>query len=232
MSTKLLVYNDPTQTAEAAAALIAQLLSDGRHRGDQTIAFSGGSTPGPMFDTLATTDRIDWSRVHITQVDERVAPAGSSTRNLTELTGRLISKLACPEDHIHPMPVEDSDLVRAAGTYAETLRSISGEPPVIDIVHLGLGSDGHTASLVPNDGVLDVQNIDVALTSGEYQGTRRMTLTYPIINRARVVVWLAAGDDKAEQVKKLLANDESIPAGRIRTSVAYLFVDKAAGKLV
>jgi 6-phosphogluconolactonase len=125
------------------------------------------------------------------------------------------------------MPVESPDLAAAATRYALTLRAIAGSPPVLDIVHLGLGPDGHTASLVPADPVLDVTDADVALT-GVYQGRRRMTLTYPILNRSRRVMWLVSGSEKVGMLGRLRAGDESIPAGRVRRDRALVLADRAA----
>ena len=148
------------------------------------------------------------------QVDERVAPAGHADRNLTHLDESLA---AAPLDpgRIHAMPVEAPDLEAAAARYAARLEQIAGAPPVLDVVHLGLGQDGHTASLVPGDAVLDVTNADVGLT-GMYQGRRRMTLTYPILNRARRVLWIVTGSDKTASLGRLLDGDRAIPAGRVR----------------
>ena len=125
------------------------------------------------------------------------------------------------------MPVEAPDLEAAAAQYAMTLRKIAGSPPVLDLVHLGLGPDGHTASLVPGDPVLQVADTDVALT-GIYQGRRRMTLTYPILNRSRHVLWLVSGPDKAEMVSRVYAGDTSIPAGRVQREHALMLADRAA----
>ena len=146
------------------------------------------------------------------QVDERVAPAGHPDRNLTHFRESLLEPAPLRPEQIHAMPVEATDLQAAAAGYAFTLREIAGSPPVLDLVHLGLGPDGHTASLVPGDPVLDVTDTDVALT-GVYQGRRRMTLTYPIINRSRRILWLVTGGDKVGMLGRLLAGDLSIPAG-------------------
>jgi 6-phosphogluconolactonase len=126
------------------------------------------------------------------------------------------------------MPVEATDTSRAAQAYAETLRQLAGTPCVLDLVHLGLGPDGHTASLVPADPVLDVEDVDVATTVNRYQGHRRMTLTFPIINRARRILWLVTGGEKANALSRLRKGDTSIPAGRISQNQAFILTDKAA----
>src|SRR5262249_45015874 len=130
-------------------------------------------------------------------------------------------------DHVHAMPVESPDLAAAAARYAQILGEIAGQPPVLDLVHLGLGPDGHTASLVPGDPVLDVTDADVAL-AGPYQGRRRMTLTYPILDRSRRVLWVVTGGEKADMLSRLAAGDVSIPAGRVRRDRALVLADRAA----
>jgi 6-phosphogluconolactonase len=127
------------------------------------------------------------------------------------------------------MPVEMADLDEAVMRYAQSLVELAGLPPVLDLVHLGLGSDGHTASLVPGDPVLDVTDADVALT-GVYQGRRRMTLTYPVLNRARTVLWLITGEEKADMLVRLDRGDPTIPAGRIRQDHAIVLADTAAAQ--
>jgi 6-phosphogluconolactonase len=176
-------------------------------------------------------EEVPWKDVHVVQVDERVAPAGHPDRNLTHLRESLLQHSPLRPEHIYAMPVEEKDLAAAATRYALTLRKIAGSPPVLDLVLLGLGSDGHTASLVPGDPALDVIDAEVAMT-GAYQGRRRMTLTYPILNRSRRVVWLITGKEKAGMLKRLVDGDVSIPAGRIRREQALVFADRpAAGEL-
>jgi 6-phosphogluconolactonase len=160
-------------------------------------------------------------------VDERVAPPGDPDRNLTHLRESLLTRVPLRPEQLHAMPVEAPDLKAAAQSYARTLQELAGSPPVLDLVHLGLGPDGHTASLVPGDPVLDVTDTDVALT-GVYQWRCRMTLTYPIINRARRILWVVTGSDKAGPLARLRDADRSIPAGRVRQDQALVLADRAA----
>jgi 6-phosphogluconolactonase len=211
---------------EAAAMIAAEARTAVVARGRFIVALSGGSTPWRMLRALAAKD-VPWERVHVVQVDERVAPAGHPDRNLTHIRESLLEHAPLRSGQIHPMPVEEKDLAAAAGRYALTLREIAGSPPVLDLVHLGLGPDGHTASLVPGDPVLDVTDTDVAL-AGIYQGRRRMTLTYPILNRARRILWLVTGSDKAGMLARLRGGDLSIPAGRVRRDRALVLADRAA----
>jgi 6-phosphogluconolactonase len=221
------VLADSGSVAERAASIIADYAREAiAARGSFIMAVSGGRTPWIMLRQFAAA-HIPWRAVHVVQVDERVAPAGHTDRNLTHLSESLLDHSQLPPDQLYAMPVESPDLEAAAGSYAATLRTIAGEPPVIDVVHLGLGPDGHTASLVPGDPVLDVDNADVAL-SGPYQGRRRMTLTYPILNRARRILWVVTGAEKAGMVNRLLDGDRSIPAGRVRSDRALLLADSAA----
>ena len=224
---KLEVFDDADSVARAAAATIAaEARAAIAARGRFAFAVSGGHTPWIMLRALATQE-ISWAGVHVFQVDERVAPAGHPDRNLTHLRESLLQHAPLRPEQIHAMPVESADLEAAAAEYAETLRKIAGSPPVLDLVHLGLGPDGHTASLVPGDTVLDVTDADVALT-GVYQGRRRMTLTYPMLNRARRVLWVVTGSEKVEMLRRLRDGDVSIPAGRVRREQALLLADRAA----
>ena len=174
---------------------------------------------------------MPWNAVYVVQVDERIAPDGDPDRNLTHLRESLLEHAPLGEEQIHPMPVDSRNLESACLRYALTLEQLAGSPPVLDLVHLGLGPDGHTASLVPRDPVLEAMDADVAL-SGIYQGRRRMTLTYPTINRSRFVLWLVTGEEKSPMLPRLLARDVSIPAGRVRANRAAILADQAAASAV
>ena len=179
-----------------------------------------------MLRALVDED-VPWEHVHLLQVDERIAPAGTTERNLTHLRESLLDHVPLRSEQVHAMPVEAVDLEAACAQYAATLSGVAGSPAVFDLVHLGLGPDGHTASLVPGDKVLDVAGVDVALT-GLYQGRRRMTLTYPVLNRARRVLWVVTGAEKMVMLGRLLDGDLSIPAGRVRRDLALVMADRAA----
>jgi 6-phosphogluconolactonase len=212
---------DDTSVALRAAELVVEHARAAiAARGMFTLAVSGGHTPGQMFAELALHGDFPWDQTAIYQVDERIAPDGDPDRNLTLLWDNL------PEaafTQLHPMPVQDEDLAQAADGYARAL------PERFDLIHLGIGADGHTASLVPGDPVLDVLDRDVALT-GLYMGLPRMTVTYPVLNRARFLLWLITGKEKREALGRLLKADESIPAGRVARTNALIVADaRAAG---
>ena len=208
---------DPAAVARAGAAFVAGAARDAvGARGTFQFAVSGGHTPWAMFAELFKED-VPWESVVIYQVDEREAPADDPDRNLFHLRQALGDAPAT----VRPMGVEDADLEAAADRYA------AGLPEQFDLIHLGLGPDGHTASLVPDDPVLLVMDRLVALTR-PYQGHVRMTLTYPALARARQLLWLITGEDKKDAVQKLLAGDTSIPAGRVEASASLVLADQAA----
>jgi len=220
---KLEVVDD----ANAAAARTAQLVAEAgteavRERGTYGFAVSGGRTPWRMISILAD-EPLPWEETSIYQVDERVAAPGSQERNLTH----LISMLPIERQQVlRPMPVTSRDLEAAAGEYESAL------PESLDLVHLGLGPDGHTASLVPGDPVLEVTDRRVALTAHPYQGHRRMTLTYPALSAARGIVWLVTGEDKREALQRLLDGDTTIPAGRVENERITVIADSAAAPAI
>jgi 6-phosphogluconolactonase/glucosamine-6-phosphate isomerase/deaminase len=217
MALEVEVFPDAVTVAGRAADYVVEHAGAAvAEHGVFTFAVSGGTTPWTMFGRLA--GRLPWESVTVYQVDERIARAGDPDRNLTHLHASLPpAGLAA----LHPMPVEAEDLEAAAAEYDASL------PDRIDLIHLGLGPDGHTASLVPGDPVLDVTDRGVALTA-EYQGRRRMTLTYPTLDRARQILWLVTGDDKVDALRRLRDGDPSIPGGRVRQENAILLADAAA----
>lgn len=213
-------FAEPDALAVAAAAAIAEWVrEDVAERGRSVLAFSGGKSPAPLLAALAEAD-LAWETVHVFQVDERVAPDGHPDRNLNLFLGTL--DRVVPVHQLHPMPVTADDLCAAAAEYADLLREVAGDPPVLDVVHLGLGADGHTASLVPGDKVLEVRDREVAI-SGPYEERLRMTLTYPPLNRARRLLWQVTGSDKRDAVEALLGAGE-IPGARVRQDMAVLYV--------
>ena len=224
---KVEILIDADAVAQKGAEIIAaEARAAVAERGHFIMAVSGGRTPWKMLRALAS-EKLPWEDVRVVQVDERIAPAGDADRNLTHLRESLLEHTPLRPEQILAMPVESPDLDAAAARYATTLKDIAGSPPVLDLVHLGLGPDGHTASLVPGDPVLNVADSDVALT-GVYQGRRRMTLTYPILNRARQVLWLVTGNDKVDALARLLEADTSIPGGKIHRDQAVVLADQAA----
>ena len=215
---ELEVLADADAVARRAASFVAASTRAATDRPEAfSFAVSGGRTPWLMFGYLAAED-VPWDRVAIWQVDERIAPLGDPDRNLTSL---LASLPETARDSVRPMPVEADDLEAAVAEYAAAL------PAVFDLVHLGLGDDGHTASLVPGDPVLEIRGRLVAI-SGEYRGRRRMTLTYPALERAALVLWLVTGADKATPLRKLLDGDRSMPAGRVAAPRQRVLADRAA----
>lgn len=227
---KIEVLPDVDAVARKGAQMIAAAARQAvKERGRFTVALSGGRTPWQMLSALSKQD-VPWREVNVVQVDERVAPEGDPDRNLTHIYESLLQHTPLEREQIYAMPVEMPDVEHALKNYSDILQRIAGVLPVLDLVHLGLGPDGHTASLVPGDPVLNVTDSDVALT-GLYQGRRRMTLTYPILNRAREILWIVTGKDKVAALAQLRAGDQTIPAGRIQRDNAVVLADRdAAGE--
>lgn len=222
---KIEVLENKESLAIRATDLIAKYAEKAiADSGSFSLAVSGGSTPKRMLELLAVRKDIDWPNVHLFQVDERIAPAGDPQRNLTMLLPLLVK---VPLGSFTPMDVEADDLDVATAAYADRLAEVTGKPAVLDLVQLGLGSDGHTASLIPNDPVLEVDDRDVA-TTGDYQGTRRMTLTWPIIDRAAKQLWLIAGESKKAAVEQFFVDDPAIPASLVTKDRAQVLADEAA----
>jgi 6-phosphogluconolactonase len=224
---KIRVLADADAVAKAGAGVLVEAARSAvATRGRCSLALSGGRTPWLMLNALVDQE-VPWPQVDILQVDERVAPASSPDRNLAHLRQSLLGSVPLSSDSIYPMPVEERDLVAAAASYGRTLEAVAGAPPMLDLVHLGLGPDGHTASLVPDDPVLEVMDAWVGVT-GSYQRHRRMTLTYPVLNRARAILFIVTGEDKADALVRLSRHDASIPAGRVENANVTVLADRAA----
>lgn len=220
---------DAAAAARRAASFIAARAREAMHaRGRFVFALSGGGTPRPMLQVLARLP-LAWEHVELFQADERAAPHASEARNLTHLERLLVAPAAMSPGRVHAMPAEDADLAAAASRYAETLVACAGAPPVLDLVHLGLGADGHTASLFAGDAALEVDDAWVAAT-GAHHGHRRLTLTLPTLERARCVLWLVCGAAKAGVLARLRDGDDAIPAGRVPRDRAWIVADDAAGR--
>ena len=220
MAIELEVAGDEKAASRRAAELIAAAGGEAAaERGRFAVAMSGGRSPWAMLAILGDLEEMPWDRTELFQVDERVAAPGDEARNLTHM---VLGLSMGHQSTLRPMPVTQRDLEAAARDYEAQL------PDRFDVVHLGLGPDGHTASLVPGDPVLGVTDRRVAMTETAYQDHRRMTLTYPALNEARRIVWLVTGPDKPEALQKLLEGDESIPAGRVRNDNMIVVADEAA----
>ncbi len=220
------VVPDHRLGVHCAAYVAAALRAGVAARGRATVAFSGGSAAPPLLNALAEQE-VPWSSVHVLQVDERVAPHGHADRNATVLRDGLIDRVAIPADHVHEMPVTDTSLERAADRYAHTVERLAGRPPTLDVVHLGIGHDGHTASLVPGSDLLHRAVGSVAAAS-PYHGRRRMTLTIPVLSAARHVLWVVSGASKAPIVRRFIDSDPALPAVQVDRSRAVLLLDSTA----
>lgn len=218
MDHEIWVIDGPGGAATTAGDFIAEQIKDKvTTSGAFTMAVSGGSTPWPMFSHLANLD-LPWSEIFVFQVDERIAPDGDPDRNL----GHLQQSFGHLPVQLRPMPVTDDDLEDAAARYAASL------PDTFDLIHLGIGPDGHTASLVPGDPVLDVRDRAVAITGRTYQDRHRMTLTYPALSRTNQLLWLVAGADKRQALDGILAGDPAYPASGVRVPRSLIVTDRDA----
>lgn len=224
----LRVVPDADAAASVAAEVLATLIIEAVDaRGRAVIAVSGGATPWLMLGDLATRD-VPWGELHVFQVDERVALDGDPDRNDTHLRESLFDRVPIPADQIHPMDVCAPDLGAAATAYGELLSDVAGG--VLDVVHLGLGDDGHTASLAPGGAALDEHERLVVPTEDAFRGHRRMTLTLPALDAARRRLWLVTGAMKSAMLARLVAGDEAIPAGRVRRDETTIVCDREAAE--
>lgn len=223
------IFNNSDEVAEKAAQYIEEKIRTAiLTKGSFTMAISGGKTPWQMLKILAKA-KLRWEKVFLFQVDERVAPDGNEERNLTQLFKSIEGSGIMTRINVFPMHVISENLEEETKAYAEAIEKVA-ENGELDLIHLGMGSDGHTASLIPRDSVCEVAGAAIAMTTQPYQGRMRMTMTYPLINRAKEILWLVTGEEKAEMLQRLLQQDPSIPAGKVNPTHATIFADKAAAK--
>jgi 6-phosphogluconolactonase len=221
---QLTVESDAYAAARRAADCIEAACGDAvRERGIAIIACSGGETPWIMLEHLRSA-ALPWERIFVAQVDERIVPPDDPRRNLIRLRGILVRPGSLPAGNLIAMPVDEPDLAKAAAAYQVAIEAIAGRPLQFDLVQLGLGADGHTASLITGDPVLDVRAMDVAVTQ-PYQGAARMTLTYPAIDRARARLWLVTGETKRPALQDLLSGHGITPASRVATAASIVVTD-------
>ena len=223
------IFNNSDEVAEKAAQYIEEKIRTAiLTKGSFTMAISGGKTPWQMLKILAKA-KLRWEKVFLFKVDERVAPDGNEERNLTQLFKSIEGSGIMTRINVFPMHVISENLEEETKAYAEAIEKVA-ENGELDLIHLGMGSDGHTASLIPGDSVCEVAGAAIAMTTQPYQGRMRMTMTYPLINRAKEILWLVTGEEKAEMLQRLLQQDPSIPAGKVNPTHATIFADKAAAK--
>ena len=220
------VLPDPDAVAARGAELLAAYIEEDSARGGATLALSGGRTPQSVLERLATLD-LPWGRLSVFQVDERIAPQDHPDRNRTHAVAALHAPIERHPASFRWMPVEESNLDAAARRYADALRAAAGSPPALGTVHLGLGADGHTASLFPGSPLVAERKRDVVVTE-PHLGRRRMTLTLPVLNRARRILWIVTGDDKRTALAGLMAGDARVVASRVRRDGALVLADAAA----
>jgi len=224
---KTVIFPKAADVASASADYLAeQITATLGTKATFSMAISGGRTPWEMLRHLAQAE-LPWERVHLFQVDERIAPEGHADRNLTQLLQAIAGTEMATRLHSYPMPVNEANLVLAAQQYADTLWQITGDG-CLDLIHLGLGTDGHTASLIPGDPVCAEQQLDIACTTYPYQERLRMTMTYPLLNRAKKLLWIVTGSEKREMLQQLLKQNHNIPAGKVAQTAAVGYVDQAA----
>jgi 6-phosphogluconolactonase len=220
------VLRDADAVAARGAELLASYLEEDAARGGATVALSGGRTPQSVFERLAQVE-LPWGRIAVFQVDERIAPANHADRNRTQAEAALRAPIEAHPTSFRWMPVEEPNLDAAARRYAETLRAAAGSPPALGTVHLGLGADGHTASLFPGAPLVAERKRDVVVTV-PHLGRRRMTLTLPVLNRARRILWIVTGADKRIALAGLMAGDARVVGSLVRRDGALVLADAEA----
>ncbi len=242
------VVADPEELARAAAGEFTRRASDAaRARGLFTVALSGGSTPLAVYRLLAGegsdvySRRVPWEKVHLFWGDERHVPPDHPDSNYGAARRAMLSRVPIPEGNVHRVPAEIPDAARVAEEYERALRSFfalkEGRRPRFDLVLLGMGADGHTASLFPGSDALHEQRRLVAAPWVGRLSAHRITLTPPALNAARCALFMAHGEEKAETLRAVLGGDGGVdryPAQAIRPDQGDLIwlVDRSAARLL
>jgi len=217
---RVVVHPDPQTASETTAREIAAVVRSAVEQGGvANIALSGGNTATSMLAALSRQE-VPWARVHVYQVDERVAPDGDANRNATALTAELLDAVPLPSGNIHLLPVTATNLDDAASAFGARL-------PRFDVVHLGMGNDGHTASWPPGDPVIEVRHQPIAVV-GPFNGHLRMTVTPAVTSPSHLIVFLIVGVSKREPLAAMLAGDPAIPASHVPRERTVVHVDRAA----
>lgn len=236
--TRFTVLRDPSAVAIATAdrfvATVARAIDE---RGVARVALSGGSTPKlvyPMLLQPARRDAVDWSRVEFFWGDERAVPPDHPESNFGVAYTMLLSHLRdVRADRIHRMPAEAEDLDAAALSHESELRLAfgvhGGDLPAFDLIWLGMGPDGHTASLFPGSLALEETERWVVANWAPGPEAWRMTLTFPVLNAGRDVIFVVTGADKADALRRIRAGDRELPAARITGDAVEWIVDAVAG---
>lgn len=239
MSTRgrILVYPDPAALAQAAARLVVEGAQDAvQQRGAFRIALSGGSTPQATYRTLAEPacrDRIDWQHMQVFFSDERFVPPDSPDSDYGMARKSLLAHVPLPDGAVHPVPTVGLEPAEAAARYSQTICDTfgvqAGGTPQFDVILLGMGDDGHTASLFPGTTALLDDRSLVAANYVEKFDAWRVTFTYPLIDAARCVAFLVEGSGKAETLARVLSG-ENLPAARVNPGNGQLLwlIDEAA----
>jgi 6-phosphogluconolactonase len=228
------VYDSPEEVARASAdafaGIVAGVLAD---RALVRVALAGGTTPRMMYRLLATPawrDRVEWRRVEIFFGDERCVPPDHPESNYRMAREALLDHVPLGADHVHRISGEKPPQ-QAAASYQQTLLRVLGDPPRLDLVHLGLGADGHTASLFPGTPVLDERRALTACVYVEKRDSWRVTLTLPVLNTAPHVLITAVGEEKADALARALCEPPgAVPIQQVRAVDQRWFVDRAAAQ--
>lgn len=230
--------------SRAVATEFARLARETKPDGKPfTAALSGGSTPKPLYELLARPEyEIPWSRVHLFQVDERCVPPDDPQSNYRMIREALLGRISLPQGHFHRMAAERPDRDAASHDYAAELREALGVPvnewPQLDLIFLGMGDDGHTASLFPASAALNETERAVCPNWIEKLKMWRLTLTYPLLNAAAQVIFLVSGGQKAGILRDVLRSrgggGTSYPVQRVQPTLGTVtwYLDKAAARLL